>query len=170
MTTVITKKCISIHVSKWNQFSFCCPCFCCLNSIEPVHAWIKRWIWCSSWLSSVLDIFFSPETTHPNKTAKTSPSNWQPINGFFCCCCCSSLVEVQHSFWSRQNEPSKPPLRLWRAVWVSTMWLPPSCGAHPADNPDYHNCCHLYLIIHKFSWINHWKMISKKSLWHWQCE
>lgn len=36
-----------------------------------------------------------------------------------------------------------------------------SCGARPADNPDYHNCYHLYLIIHKFSLINHWKMISK---------
>lgn len=49
---------------------------------------------------------------------------------------------------------------------VVAVRLAPPCGEHPADNPDDHNCCHSYLIIHKSSLINQWQMISKNSLRH----
>lgn len=49
-------------------------------------------------------------------------------------------------------------------IGVVAVRLAPPCGEHPADNPHDHNCCHSYLIIHKFLLINHWEMISKNSL------
>ena len=84
MKTVSTKKCTSIHVSKWNQ-CFCCHRFCCWNSSQDVHEQGTKFDVTLDW-AFLFSSFVSSnpsETARPNKTAQTSPFYSQTRQGLF---------------------------------------------------------------------------------------